>query len=59
MKKLLLVLLILTNFTVISQDNNVKEILNYSFGDYITKKLELNIQMDSYAKEGRSWYETH
>jgi len=37
----------------------VKEILNYSFGDYITKKLELNIQMDSDAKEGRSWYETH
>ena len=31
----------------------VKEILSYSFGDYITKKLELNIQMDGDAKHGK------
>ena len=37
----------------------VKEILSYSFGDYITKKLELNIQMSGDAKEGMSWYDTH
>ena len=37
----------------------VKEILEYSFGDYITKKLELNIQMGGDAKHGNSWLETH
>ena len=37
----------------------VKEILSYSFGDYITKKLELNIQMNGDAKHGKSWLETH
>ena len=37
----------------------VKEILEYSFGDYITKKLELNIQMNGDAKQGLSWLETH
>lgn len=39
--------------------NRVKEILSYSFGEYITKKLELNIQMSGDAKEGMSWYDTH
>ena len=37
----------------------VKEILSYSFGDFITKDLELNIQMAGDAKEGKNWYETH
>ena len=37
----------------------VKEILSYSFGDFITKELELNIQMAGTAKEGNNWYETH
>jgi DNA polymerase I-like protein with 3'-5' exonuclease and polymerase domains len=37
----------------------VKEILSYSFGDFITKELELNIQMAGDAKEGKNWYETH
>jgi DNA polymerase I-like protein with 3'-5' exonuclease and polymerase domains len=37
----------------------VKEILSYSFGDFITKELELNIQMAGDAKEGNNWYETH
>ena len=37
----------------------VKEILEYSFGDYITKKLELNIQMNGDAKHGNSWLDTH
>ena len=37
----------------------VKEILEYSFGDYITKKLELNIQMGGDAKHGKSWLDTH
>jgi DNA polymerase I-like protein with 3'-5' exonuclease and polymerase domains len=37
----------------------VKEILSYSFGDYITKKLELNIQMSGDAKQGNSWLDTH
>jgi len=37
----------------------VKEILSYSFGDFITKELNLNIQMAGDAKEGKTWYETH
>ena len=37
----------------------VKEILEFSFGDYITKKLELNIQMSGDAKHGNSWLDTH
>jgi len=37
----------------------VKEILSYSFGDFITKKLDLNIQMAGDAKEGLNWNETH
>jgi DNA polymerase I-like protein with 3'-5' exonuclease and polymerase domains len=37
----------------------VKEILSYSFGDFITKELELNIEMAGDAKEGKNWYETH
>jgi len=37
----------------------VKEILSYSFGDFITQKLNLNIQMSGDAKEGMSWYDTH
>ena len=37
----------------------VKEILSYSFGDFITKELSLNIQMAGDAKEGNNWYETH
>ena len=37
----------------------VKEILSYSFGEYITKTLELNIQMSGDAKEGNNWNETH
>jgi DNA polymerase I-like protein with 3'-5' exonuclease and polymerase domains len=37
----------------------VKEILSYSFGDFITKELDLNIQMAGDAKEGNNWYETH
>jgi len=37
----------------------VKEILSYSFGDYITKTLNLNIQMSGDAKEGLNWNDTH
>ena len=37
----------------------VKEILSYSFGNFITKELSLNIQMAGDAKEGNNWYETH
>ena len=37
----------------------VSEILEYSFGDYITKTLKLNIQMAGEAKVGKSWFETH
>jgi DNA polymerase I-like protein with 3'-5' exonuclease and polymerase domains len=37
----------------------VSEILEYSFGDYITKELKLNIQMNGQAKIGNNWYETH
>ena len=37
----------------------VKEILEYSFGDYITKKLELNIQMGGDAKSGNNWNDCH
>ena len=37
----------------------VKEILSYSFGNFITKKLDLNIQMAGDAKEGLNWNETH
>lgn len=39
--------------------NRVKEILSYSFGDYITETLKLNIQMAGDAKEGLNWYATH
>ena len=39
--------------------NRVKEILSYSFGDFITKELKLNIQMAGDAKEGNNWYATH
>lgn len=39
--------------------NRVKEILSYSFGDYITKTLNLNIQMSGDAKQGYTWDETH
>lgn len=56
MKKLLLVLLILTNFTVISQDNNVKEILNYKNIDYFEWKKEgftknVIVEVDSIKQE--------
>ena len=37
----------------------VSEILEYSFGDYITKELKLNIQMNGQSKVGNNWYETH
>ena len=37
----------------------VKEILSYSFGEYITKELKLNIEMAGDAKEGKNWFETH
>jgi len=37
----------------------VKEILEYSFGDFITKELKLNIQMSGDAKEGNNWNDTH
>ena len=39
--------------------DRVKEILEYCFGDYITKKLKLNIQMNGDAKAGFNWFETH
>ena len=39
--------------------DRVKEILEYSFGDYITKTLNLNIQMAGDAKVGKNWFETH
>ena len=39
--------------------NRVKEILSYSFGEFITKELKLNIQMAGDAKEGSNWYATH
>ena len=56
MKKLLLVLLILTNFTVMSQDNNVKEILNYKNIDYFEWKKEgftknVIVEVDSIKQE--------
>ena len=37
----------------------VKEILEYSFGEYITNTLKLNIQMAGEAKSGNNWFETH
>ena len=37
----------------------VKAILEYSFGEYITKKLELNIQMGGDAKHGQTWNDCH
>ena len=37
----------------------VKAILQYSFGEYITKKLELNIQMGGDAKHGQTWNDCH
>ena len=37
----------------------VKEILAFSFGEYITKTLNLNIEMSGDAKEGLNWNETH
>ncbi len=37
----------------------VKEILEYSFGEYITTTLELNIKMAGEAKSGNNWFETH
>ena len=37
----------------------VKEILEYSFGEYITKTLNLNIEMHGDAKQGYNWNETH
>jgi DNA polymerase I-like protein with 3'-5' exonuclease and polymerase domains len=37
----------------------VKEILEYSFGNYITETLKLNIQMAGEAKSGNNWFETH
>ena len=40
-------------------EKRVKEILEYSFGDYITKELKLNIQMNGDAKSGKNWFETH
>ena len=40
-------------------EKRVKEILEYSFGEYITKTLKLNIPMAGEAKSGRNWYETH
>jgi len=45
--------------TVPENIKRVKEILSYSFGDFITKELDLNIQMAGDAKEGNNWYETH
>jgi len=39
--------------------NRVKEILSYSFGDFITKELKLNIKMAGDAKEGNNWNATH
>lgn len=37
----------------------VSEILEYSFGDFTTEKLNLNIQMAGEAKVGNNWKETH
>lgn len=37
----------------------VKEILEYSFGEYITTTLKLNIQMAGEAKSGLTWSDTH
>ena len=39
--------------------DRVKEILQYSFGEYITKELKLNIEMSGDAKSGKNWFETH
>ena len=40
-------------------EKRVKEILEYSFGDYITKTLKLNIKMAGEAKSGKNWFDTH
>ncbi len=37
----------------------VKEILEYSFGEYITTTLKLNIKMAGEAKSGKNWFDTH
>lgn len=37
----------------------VKKILEYCFGEYITKELKLNIPMAGDAKIGNNWAETH
>jgi hypothetical protein len=37
----------------------VKEILEYSFGEYITTTLKLNIKMAGEAKSGLTWSDTH
>jgi DNA polymerase I-like protein with 3'-5' exonuclease and polymerase domains len=39
--------------------DRVSEILKYSFGEFITKHLNLNIKMEGNPKIGRNWYETH
>ena len=39
--------------------DRVKEILEYSFGEYITTTLKLNIQMAGEAKSGLTWSDTH
>ena len=45
--------------TTPENEKRVKEILEYSFGEYITKTLKLNIPMAGEAKSGKNWYETH
>jgi DNA polymerase-1 len=37
----------------------VSEILEFSFGKYITEELKLNIEMAGEAKPGNNWFETH
>lgn len=39
--------------------DEVMKILKWSFSDYITEKLKLNIKMDGEPKKGINWYETH
>lgn len=45
--------------TLPEQSKRVSEILEYSFGDFITKEWELNIPMAGEAKVGKNWAECH
>ena len=39
--------------------HRVSEILEYSFGDFITEKYNLNIPMGGSAQIGKTWYDVH